>query len=49
MTDTYKNLPPDTNYRHLDFEYLDMMGLTDKELLELMSPAALQEMKDYLE
>jgi len=32
-----------------DFEYLDMMGLTDAELLEIMTPEALREMKEYFE
>jgi len=32
-----------------DFEYLDMMGLTDEELLKIMTPEDLKEMKEYLE
>ena len=30
-----------------DFEHISMMGLTQKELVEIMTPKELQEMKDY--
>lgn len=31
------------------FEQIDMMGLTDKELLKIMTPEELKEMKEYFE
>ncbi len=38
------NLTPEQN----SFEELDMMGLSDAELLKLMTPEKIKEMKDYL-
>ncbi len=36
-------------YRELDFLYIDMLGLTDKELQQLMTPKDIKEYYRFLE
>jgi|GEM_PF-3154446 len=38
----------DLTDRHRDFDILDMMGETDEELLKVLTPEELKEMKEYI-
>jgi hypothetical protein len=34
--------------KQMDYEQLDMLGVTDKELTKIMTPVEIEDMKDYL-